>query len=92
MKADFSLSQASIQSYIVDSFTAYAASALAANSLIRSIAGGLVPLGGLKMYHEMGLGWGNTLLAFLSLLLGLAPVIFYKYGEIWRANYAAPST
>jgi hypothetical protein len=86
MKADFSLSQASIQSYIVDSFTAYAASALAANSLIRSIAGGLVPLGGLKMYHEMGLGWGNTLLAFLSLLLGLAPVIFYKYGEIWRAN------
>ncbi|KAJ5367167.1 MFS general substrate transporter [Penicillium brevicompactum] len=75
---------AAIQSYLVDAFTIYAASALAANSLIRSLAGGLVPLGGLGLYDKIGLGWGNTLLAFLSLIFGLFPWVFYRYGERLR--------
>ncbi|KAJ5675650.1 MFS general substrate transporter [Penicillium macrosclerotiorum] len=77
---------AAIQTYLVDSFTIYASSALAANSLVRSIAGGLVPLGGLGLYDRIGLGWGNTLLAFLSILFGFSPVIFYKYGEQLRQS------
>ncbi|PLB48473.1 MFS general substrate transporter [Aspergillus steynii IBT 23096] len=75
---------ASIQAYLVDEFTVFAASALAANGLIRSIAGGLVPLGGLGLYERIGLGWGNTLLAFLSILFSLPAVAFYKYGERMR--------
>lgn len=76
-----------MQTYIVDAFANYAASALAANNLIRSLAGGLIPLGGLDMYHTMGMGWGNTLLAFLSIVVGLVPLTLYKYGEGWRSKY-----
>jgi len=76
-----------IQTYLVDGFTEYAASALAANSLIRSIAGGLLPLAGPAMYSSMGLGWGNSLLALFSLLSGVFIVVIYIRGEDWREKY-----
>jgi len=76
-----------IQTYLVDGFTDYAASALAANSLIRSIAGGLLPLAGPAMYNRMGLGWGNSLLALFSLLSGAFIVAIYMWGEEWREKY-----
>ncbi|KAJ5183128.1 MFS general substrate transporter [Penicillium capsulatum] len=77
---------AAIQAYLVDGFTMYTASVLAANSLIRSLAGGLIPLGGIGLYDRIGLGWGNTLLAFLSIVFGSSPVFFYKYGEKLRQS------
>ncbi|KAJ5273098.1 MFS general substrate transporter [Penicillium angulare] len=77
---------AAIQTYLVDGFTVYASSALAANSLVRSLAGGLVPLGGLGLYDRIGLGWGNTLLAFLAIIFGFSPLFFYKYGEKLRKS------
>ncbi|GAB7338566.1 hypothetical protein MBLNU457_5309t1 [Dothideomycetes sp. NU457] len=58
-----------IQNYLTDAFGAYAASALAANTLLRSIVGGLLPLMGLKMYASLGLGWGDSLIGFLSLAM-----------------------
>lgn len=79
-------SQASSQIYLVDGFTIYASSALAANSLVRNLAGGLIPLGGLDLYDRIGLGWGNTLLAFLSIIFGSCSVLFYKYGERLRKS------
>lgn len=45
-----------IVSYLVDSFTIYAASALAANTVVRSIIGALLPLAGQSMYAALGLG------------------------------------
>ncbi|KAL4893401.1 MFS general substrate transporter [Aspergillus ambiguus] len=75
---------AAIQAYLVDAFPVSAASVLAANSLVRSIAGGLIPLGGFGMYEKLGLGWGNTLLALLATFFGLSPVLFYKYGQLIR--------
>ncbi|KAF1845634.1 MFS general substrate transporter [Cucurbitaria berberidis CBS 394.84] len=56
-----------IQTYLVDAFTVHAASAIAANTVLRSIFGALLPLSGLSMYDALGLGWGNTLLGFISL-------------------------
>ena len=76
----FSGSMTSVQTYLVDAFTSYSASALAANNVVRSIAGGVVPLAGPSMYGKLGLGWGNTLLGLLALVFGLTPMYFYRYG------------
>lgn len=70
-----------VQTYLVDAYTKYAASAMAANAMLRSIFGALLPLAGLDMYDALGLGWGNSLLAFLALALIPVPIIFRIYGE-----------
>ena len=75
-----------IQTYLVDAFTIYAASALAANTILRSLVGALLPLAGQKMYATLGLGWGNSLLAFIAIAMFPIPVIFYKYGERIRKS------
>lgn len=38
------------------------------------------------MYSALGLGWGNSLLGFLSLALCAIPVAFYWYGERLRTS------
>lgn len=76
-----------LQNYLIDAFGMYAASALAANTLLRSIVGGLLPLAGLKMYNALGLGWGNSLIGFLALAMIPIPFVFYKYGEAIRNKY-----
>jgi multidrug resistance protein len=75
-----------IQTYLVDAFTLHAASAMAANTLLRSLFGALLPLCGLSMYDALGLGWGNSLLGFLSLALVPVPILFRLYGERIRTN------
>jgi len=65
----------------VDAYTRYAASAIAANTLLRSILGSMVPLFGYKMYESLGLGWGNSLLGFIAIAFLPLPVLFYKFGE-----------
>ncbi|GAB7349522.1 hypothetical protein MBLNU459_g0227t1 [Dothideomycetes sp. NU459] len=71
----------SIQTYLVDAFPLYAASAIAANTVLRSLFGAFLPLAGLKMYGALGLGWGNSLLAFVTLALTAVPPLFYIFGE-----------
>lgn len=75
-----------INTYLVDSFTLYAASAMAANTILRSILGGVFPLFGLQMYQGLGLGWGNSLLAFVAMALCPIPWVFYHYGERIRTH------
>ncbi|KAI9827415.1 MAG: hypothetical protein M1819_006956 [Sarea resinae] len=76
-----------IQTYLVDAFTLHAASAMAANTILRSLFGALLPLAGQKMYNTLGLGWGNSLLGFIALALIPIPIIFCKYGEVIRTRY-----
>jgi MFS family permease len=75
-----------IQTYLVDAFTIHAASALAANTVLRSVFGGVLPLAGLSMYDALGLGWGNSLLGFISLAFIPVPIFFRYYGERIRTN------
>lgn len=79
-------SMMTIQTYLVDAFTLHAASAMAANTVLRSIFGGLLPLSGLSMYDALGLGWGNSLLGFLALALIPVPIAFRFYGEKIRTH------
>lgn len=73
--------------YLVDSFTVYAASALAANTVLRSIAGAVLPLAGIPMYDKLGMGWGNSLLGFIAVGLLPLPWLFIKHGEHLRKKY-----
>lgn len=75
-----------VSTYLVDAFTIYAASAMAANTVFRSLAGALLPLAGRKMYETLGLGWGNSLLGFIALALCPLPIIFYVFGERIRTS------
>ncbi|KAF3398185.1 Efflux pump vrtL [Penicillium rolfsii] len=75
-----------VSTYLVDAYTTYAASAMAANTVFRSLAGALLPLAGPKMYEKLGLGWGNSLLGFIALALCPLPVVFYIYGERIRTS------
>lgn len=76
------------QLYLVDSFgTEAAASALAANTVLRNIAGAFLPLSGGSLYMNLGLGWGNSVLAFVGLALAPVPILFYKYGEYLRTRF-----
>ncbi len=70
-----------VQSYLVDAYTQYAASAVAAATILRSLLGALLPLAGQPMYDSLGIGWGNSLLGFLSLALVPVPFVFWRYGE-----------
>lgn len=70
-----------IQTYLVDAYHLHAASALAASTVIRSFVGAFLPLAGPEMYKQLGLGWGNSLLAFIALALSPVSWILYRYGE-----------
>jgi hypothetical protein len=72
--------------YLIDSYLLYAASVLAANSVLRSLFGvGWVdrvdpakprfPLFVTPMYHNLGVNWASTLVAFLA--LACAPLPLY---------------
>ncbi|KAJ7637213.1 multidrug resistance protein 4 [Mycena rosella] len=75
-----------IQLYLVDSFT-YAASALSAASVFRSLLGFAFPLFGQQMYAALGNGGGNSLLAGLAIVLGIPfPIYLYYRGAQMRAR------
>lgn len=76
-----------IQTYLVDAFQIHAASAIAANTVLRRWLGAFLPLAGPSIYAVLGLGWGNTLLAFIALALSPVSWIFYRYGEQIRTKY-----
>lgn len=81
-----------IQTYVVDAYTRFAASALAACSFLRSIAGFGFPLFAPYMYRRLHYGWGNTLLGFIAIGIGIpAPLFLWKLGEKLRkmSPYAA---
>lgn len=64
----------------------YAASALAANTIMRSAVGAAFPLFTTKMYEGMGVEWASTLIAGVALLLAPIPFLFYKYGARIRGS------
>lgn len=73
------------QTYIVDSYTRFAASAIAATTVFRSLGGFAFPIFANAMYTALGYGWGNTTLAFLGIAIGIpAPCILWWYGETLR--------
>lgn len=59
----------------------FAASCIAANSLLRSMFGAGFPLFGDQMFNNLGIQWAGTLLGCLAAVMIPIPVVFYLYGE-----------
>jgi hypothetical protein len=80
--------------YLIDSYTIFAASVLAAAAILRSIMGAVFPLFTPYMYGNLGIHWATSIPAFLTLICMPFPFIMYKYGESIRrkCKYAAEAT
>ncbi|KAF7943394.1 hypothetical protein EAE96_011320 [Botrytis aclada] len=72
--------------YLAGSYGIYSASALAGNSVVRSIVGGTLPLAGPAMYGALNPQWAGTLLGLVQVILIPIPFIFYKWGSKIRAK------
>jgi MFS family permease len=83
----------SIMNYLIDSYTIFAASVLAANSVLRSCFGAAFPLFTTQMYSKLGIHWASSIPAFLALACVPFPFLFYRYGAQIRkkCKYAAES-
>jgi hypothetical protein len=76
-----------VQNYYIDSFSKYAASAIAAGSLFRSLMGGVVPLFAPQLFKRLGYGWGICVFAFASLAIAPSPLLFYHFGGRLRERF-----
>jgi len=70
--------------FIVDIYRQSAASAMAANTFVRSLAAACLPLAAPTMYRNLGTAWATSLLGFICVALVPAPFLFYRYGESLR--------
>lgn len=75
-----------ITNYLIDAYTIFAASVLAANSLLRSAFGAAFPMFTSYMYADLGTSWASAIPAFLALACLPAPFILYRYGAAIRAR------
>lgn len=72
--------------YLVDTFQMYAASAVAANTFLRSCFAAAFPLVVSPLYHNIGVGPGSSIFAGFATLLIPVPYVFYYYGRRIRAK------
>lgn len=68
--AGTSMTFTGLQTYTIDAYTVYAASAIGATAVARSTTGFGFPLFANAMYDALGWGWGNSVLAFATLAVG----------------------
>ncbi|KAI8946805.1 MFS general substrate transporter [Xylaria longipes] len=71
--------------YIIDVYAPIANSALGGNMFIRSSFAAAFPLFGPYLYHNLGVSWATSTLAFISIALIPIPIIFYVYGQRIRS-------
>ncbi|KAJ8104404.1 major facilitator superfamily domain, general substrate transporter [Lipomyces tetrasporus] len=73
-----------MMNYLIDSYTIYAASVLAAAAIFRSVVGAVFPLFTTQMYHNLGIHWASCVPAFMTLACMPFPLIIYRYGAALR--------
>jgi MFS family permease len=66
--------------YLMDAYTIYAASVLAAGAMLRSFFGASFPLFTTQMYANLGIHWASSIPAFLTVACLPFPFVMYKYG------------
>ncbi|KAI0275253.1 MFS general substrate transporter [Gloeopeniophorella convolvens] len=89
--ASISLVFLSFLSYLVDTYLMFAASAFAANTMVRSALASVFPLFTTQMYNNMGIQWATTLIGLIAAVLVPIPFLFLKYGaRIRKRSKFAP--
>ncbi|KAA8643736.1 uncharacterized protein ATNIH1004_010510 [Aspergillus tanneri] len=84
-----------VNTYMIDTYGKYAASALAAISILRQIFGCVFPVFAPYIYSDLGYGWGSSILGFIALGIGLPTVVLlWRFGKALRKRspYAVDST
>ena len=77
------------QAYVIDAFgSAYCASALAAFAVLRSVVVAFLPIVGAPLYAKLGLGWGCSVLGFISVAMVPIPILIERYGKWLRQRFA----
>ncbi|KZT61632.1 MFS general substrate transporter [Calocera cornea HHB12733] len=66
--------------YLIDAYTKYSASAVAANTFLRSIFAAALPLVAQPLFNNLGVEWACTLLGGVAALLAAVPFAFYMVG------------
>lgn len=67
--------------YLLDAYTIYAASVLAAGAMLRSFFGAAFPLFTSQMYANLGIHWASSVPAFLTVLCLPFPFVMWKFGR-----------
>ncbi|KUJ21533.1 MFS general substrate transporter [Mollisia scopiformis] len=67
--------------YLTDAYEIFAASAMAAASCTRSLAGAVLPFAAAPMYDKLGVAWASSLLGFLSMGMCVIPFLFLWKGD-----------
>lgn len=70
--------------YLLDTYSVFGASAVAANTFLRSFAAACLPFSATPMFGKLGIGWTCTLLGCVAALLALVPFAFYVAGPSLR--------
>ncbi|KAI0033240.1 MFS general substrate transporter [Vararia minispora EC-137] len=80
----------SLTAYMMDAYTIYFASAMAAAVVMRSVAAAAFPLFSPPMFAALGDEWAVSVFAFLALACLPVPMLFYIYGRKlrWRSKFA----
>ncbi|KAF8331505.1 MFS general substrate transporter [Cantharellus anzutake] len=76
----------SLINYIADVYTEVAASALATNTVCRSLVAAAFPLFATKMYTSLEPKWASTILGCIALLFMPMPLLFMRYGPYLRSK------
>ncbi|CAK9442081.1 uncharacterized protein LODBEIA_P58460 [Lodderomyces beijingensis] len=70
--------------YVIDCYLFIAATALAANTFVRSSVAAAFPLFARQMFVNLTIKWASTLVGCLALLMIPLPFLFYRYGAAIR--------
>lgn len=81
----FTIFQAALN-YLIDTFQSVAASAVAANTFLRSVFAGCFPLFATAMFRNLGVPWASSVLGFFAIALIPIPYLFYIFGPRIRAK------
>ena len=77
--------------FLVDTYGLYAASAVSANTVLRSLLAAAFPLVAKPMFHKLGVGPAMSILGGVACLALPVPLIFMKYGlRLRRMSKFAP--
>lgn len=70
-----------VTGYILDSYTKYAASAIAGVAFLENTFAAFLPLATQSMYRSLGFNWASSLLGFVALALSFIPLVLQAKGS-----------
>ncbi|KAJ6519702.1 major facilitator superfamily domain-containing protein [Mycena sanguinolenta] len=76
----------SLFNYIIDTYLSIAASALAGNTVVRSVFGAVFPLFATQMFTALSPRWASSLLGFVALIMVPIPIVLIRLGPTLRAK------